>query len=714
MSNKIVNRFQIFIITLTVIALVNVSYGGVKESWYMMRGKANMKIKNYQAAIEAYEKALQINPNNREANKTLGEAYEYQGLTDKAVQQYGVYLEKFGDDAEMAFKLGDILQWSRYNYRKSEAKKYYRMGLRHKNDPIYRHKLAKLLASDKSTVHEAIAEYKILLKNDPKNNQYRSEYRKLLPWDDRYLEEAIVEYRALASQYPEDFSIQLEYARLLARGKGHNREAQKRYELLLKMQPNNTTVREEYARVLAKDPSRFNDAKREFERVLQTNDKASTREAYADLLATKASTRDDAKKEYKKILDDNPSNTRVRLKYANLLSEKKENAPEAIRQYETVVREQPSNAEAHRGLAKMYAWTGDKDKAVYHSQQAVKYAPRDKSTQALNEELEKGREPYVGPAFTFIHQPGDTGGYYTLSGFSLVGKLRVNPSYFTTLFIDGGFEDYWGDKFESVFGGIVRGELQIRPTSNQAFNIGLGYRTLVETGNGLELLLKYAFTEVNWGYAGGFRRELVDESILSLAGGNDSAMMSSTTRPKPMGSVKRNVFFGEAWGKYEFLEGRIQPFGGFMSAQSVDANPTFGVDAEVAAFHKFMNINTIALAYSFATKTFQDNYSGFSFPTADSMPGPGGYFSPSLFVAHGPKVKFTYDNETDQRFFISSGPSFTYVDPATEESAISLDLQASFFKKVVEKAGIQADLMYSRSGSTYSRLKLSFAGMWYF
>ncbi|HLV33053.1 MAG TPA: tetratricopeptide repeat protein, partial [Chitinispirillaceae bacterium] len=90
-----------------ILILTAASSGGVKESWYIMRGRSNMKINNYRAAIEAFEKAVQINPDNREAMKSLGEAYEKQRLTDKAIGQYEKYFNRFRDDAEIAFKLGD-------------------------------------------------------------------------------------------------------------------------------------------------------------------------------------------------------------------------------------------------------------------------------------------------------------------------------------------------------------------------------------------------------------------------------------------------------------------------------------------------------------------------------------------------------------------------------------------------------------------------------
>ena len=86
------------------------------EKWYLERARSNMEIGNYKAAIEAYQKAVKLNPENRDAMKQLGVAYEKQGLTTDAIKQYDLYLAKFEDDADIAFKQADYLGWSRFAY----------------------------------------------------------------------------------------------------------------------------------------------------------------------------------------------------------------------------------------------------------------------------------------------------------------------------------------------------------------------------------------------------------------------------------------------------------------------------------------------------------------------------------------------------------------------------------------------------------------------
>ncbi|GIW54697.1 MAG: hypothetical protein KatS3mg082_1101 [Nitrospiraceae bacterium] len=137
------------------------------ESWYMSRGRANMEIGNYKAAIEAFEKVVEKNPDNREAMRTLGLAYEKQGLKDKAIEQFDRYLDKWEDDPEIAFKQAQALEWSRYAYREKDMMKYYRMGLKRKDDPRMRLKYAAHLAKRKETSQEAIVQYEKVLAKEP-------------------------------------------------------------------------------------------------------------------------------------------------------------------------------------------------------------------------------------------------------------------------------------------------------------------------------------------------------------------------------------------------------------------------------------------------------------------------------------------------------------------------------------------------------------------
>ena len=308
-----------FIMVITFFLAADTQGGELKESWYMDRGKANMKIKNYKAAIEAFEKLIELSPDNREAMRLLGRAYELQGLTDKAIVHYDRYLKQLPDDAEIAFKQARYLEGSRYAYRKKDAIKYYRMGLRAQDHHENRHRLAKLLAADKNTIHEAVKEYKILIKKDPRNPAIREEYRKLLLWDDRYLSEAIQEYEKAAKEHPEQFEVNHQLARLYYKDDKLTAKAIKQYRQLISKRPHDVSLRREYAKALARSDRHFREANRQFLMVLKQKDDFATRLDYADHLAKRKTTHDEALAQYARLVKKYPNKTKVRLKYARLL-----------------------------------------------------------------------------------------------------------------------------------------------------------------------------------------------------------------------------------------------------------------------------------------------------------------------------------------------------------------------------------------------------------
>lgn len=153
------------------------------ESWYLSRGRANMEIGNYKAAIEAFEKVVERDPNHREALRSLGLAYEQQGLKDKSIETFDRYLARYDDDPEIAFKQAQALEWSRYfSYREKDVLKYYRLGLSRKDDPAMRLKYASHLASRKETAQEAITQYDKVLDRQPRNAAAHRGLAKAYAW----------------------------------------------------------------------------------------------------------------------------------------------------------------------------------------------------------------------------------------------------------------------------------------------------------------------------------------------------------------------------------------------------------------------------------------------------------------------------------------------------------------------------------------------------
>src|SRR5262245_4718360 len=297
------------------------------EAWYVQRGDANMKIKNYAAAIEAYQKATELNPANRSAMRQLGIAYERQGLTTQAIEQYDRYLARFDDDPEIAFKQARYLSGSRYAYRRADAIRYYRMGRERQDDPKRRHALARLLAQNHADLDAALQAYRTLVDRDPGNATLREEYRDLLLWDPKHLREAIAEQRRLLEEKPGDFEVQHRLASLLARQDPRGDEAISRYAELVAKRPGDAALRLEYAELLSSNPRRRDQAIEQYRTLLARKPSASTREALADLLSGRDATRGEALDLYRKLVQERPKDVELRLKYARLLGRERRDAP---------------------------------------------------------------------------------------------------------------------------------------------------------------------------------------------------------------------------------------------------------------------------------------------------------------------------------------------------------------------------------------------------
>ncbi|HXK21237.1 MAG TPA: tetratricopeptide repeat protein [Myxococcota bacterium] len=620
--------------------------GPEAKSWYLDRGRANMQIENYRAAIEAYQKALEIDPDDREALKTLGVAYQKQGLTDKAIEQFDRYLAKYHDDPEIAFQQADALGWSRYAYRRQDAIRYYRMGLAEREDLTRRHSLARLLAQDKSQVDQAIEQYEILLAAKPDDAKWRAEYRDLLLWEPRHLEEAVREYRRLADERPNDFEVQHQLARLISRQHPGGRESITRYADLVEKRPGDAALRLEYAQALALDKGRRDDAIEQYRLVLKQQPSRQTRIELADLLSGKSGSRDEAISIYQALLREKPGDTEVRMKLAALYAGRQDQVPLAIQEYERVVAQQPENGQAHAGLAEAYAWTGDRDQALHHGNLAAQYGATDRKLSSLREDLMRGREPRVGPLFRYLVQRG--GSKAKLDGVVAGGSGQADVTPFVTLTLDGGFEDYW--RKNSTAGGFVELGGEWRIDTAQELVARIGYHSLEDAA--VVGKLEYGHKGESWELRGGFERVLRYDSYVALVGDKIDG--------ESIGAARDQRFYGVAsttWGR---LEARAEPYIGWVSANGAGDNFLVGARARLAYPLHESGAFDVAAFYAAEVTHYEDD--DYAVKPDDPDRDPGGYFSPQVFVEQTPGLAFSFRIGETQFLDVEGGPSFQYVD----------------------------------------------------
>lgn len=660
---------------------------GVAESWYLARGRANMQIANYAAAIEAYESALRANPRSREASRGLGIARERNGETDRAVTEFDRHLALFPDDAEIAFEQARILQWSRYAYRARDAIRYLRMGLAARDDLARRRDLARLLARERATAAEAIAEYDRLLARTPDDPALRDERLRLLLWDPARRGDAIRELEARVRERPDDDRAQRELARLTAEDPSRAAEAVSRYDALVARHPEDAELHLARARSLVRAGHRA-EARDAYARALALRPSVEARLERADLLAGDPATRQQARSEYEAVLRESPRSRRARVGLARVLLARKETSTAAVAQYEELLRESPRDAEAHRGLARAYAWNGDADRAVAHGDLALRYAPA--AADPVDPSLRRGREPGIGGGLRLLAQPG------ALAVWSLaeVVSAKADPTPFTSSGVEGGHVAHggnggraeglllsasaeWrpdpGDRLRARFGwdgarlsgAQAAGELAFeRAREDRSFSIGF-FRTPRQDS------FRALAGEVVSGRAVGAASDHVVEARLALAGGRDRAELSARA--------------------------------GAVTGAGFDPDLTVGGSAR--ADREVLQAGAWRLragASALATHHARD-LSGL----ADRDPLAPRLFSPPLFLAASPRAELVRELGAEGRLDLDAGPALQLIAGAGGGVRVGGDVRLSLARTWAGRVRLGVEGRAERIASAYQRLELA-------
>jgi cellulose synthase operon protein C len=617
--------------TAVALHVASAAAAGMAEEWYLLRARANMQIRHYKAAIEAYRKAIEENPLNREALLGLGDAYEANGQTDDAISAYDRYLAHFPDDADVALKQARTLRWSRYAYRRSDAIRYYRAALKRRDDPSARRELAELLARDKATLEEALEHYRILLRQRPGDASLRAEYRKLLLWDPQHLSEAIAEYTALAAERPDDPAVQLELARLLAREPRRTDEAIAQYQKVIARSPKDRSLRIEYAHVLARDPLRRAEALEQLRVGMGRSPDRGTRVLYADLLAASEDTREEALERYRALLAEKPQDVPLRLKYARLLGARAETSHAAIPEYERILASEPKNGEAHAGLARALAWNGENDRALHHARLARRYGYQGDDMRALEESLGREREPRVGAGLAAVIQPGEE---YALYGFRAPMVGRTDLSAFVTAWAEAGYEEYRGSGTNGLRGAFVDVRAEIRFSRTLRTTFGAGYRSLLSVPGGLTALAELEHRTEAFVLRPRLERRPRMDSFAALASGVTENRLSL---------------------QYEWLAGpwraSIAPAASLIAARGGRLNTEFELEGAIEL--ELLRSDAWQLLIGYDAHGSHHSSDG-------SRPGLGGYFSPNLYAVQMPRLTVRHAVDPSHFVEVSGGPALQY------------------------------------------------------
>ena len=671
------------------LAAADAASAGVAESWYLSRGRANMKIANYGAAIEAYERALEANPRSREASRSLAVARLRNGETDRAVAALDRHLARFPDDAELAFEQARILQWSRYAYRSGDAVRYLRMGLAARDDPARRRELARLLGRDRATLDEALAQYDRLLAASPKDEALREERLRLLLWDRRHRGAALRELEARERERPDDERVARELARLVLEDRGRADEAAARHERLLARHPDDPALRLGHARALARAGRRA-EAREAYDRAVGLAPALETRLERAELLAADPATRDAARAEYEAILRTSPGSRRARVGLARVLGARQETSPAAIAQYEAVLRQAPRDAEAHRGLARAYAWTGDPDRALAHGALAERYGPPAADVVEVERSLRRGREPALGGGARLLEQPGDAFGLSAIAAF-VAG--RAEPTPFTSSAVEGGVATYRRDGATAQGPFLdLRGEW--RPSPGRRLLLGAGFDAARLEGHGLS------------GGIGWERRSEARgvEVALSRAPRRDSfrALAGEVIDGRPIGAASEDAAAVRVAAAGERLRLALSARAGAVSGAGMPTVFLAGLAAR--ADREVLRLGRWAVTAGAAAEA---THHARDLSGADGDPAAPRLFSPPLFASASPRVGLARDARPSGRLEADAGPAVQVTTGRDAGVRFGGDVRLSASQRLGEHVQVDVGGRAERIAEVHERFELS-------
>ncbi|BDG01014.1 tetratricopeptide repeat protein [Anaeromyxobacter oryzae] len=665
-----------------------VGRGGVAEAFYLARGRANMDIRNYAAAVEAYRKALATDPGSHEASRGVALALLRNGDTDLAVAELDRHLARWPDDWELAFEQARILSWSRYAYRAKDAARYLALGLARHDDPARRRDLARLLGRDRATLDAALAEYDRLLAAAPEDRALRDERLRLLLWDPSRRPEAIGELRRKRAEVPGDERTARDLARLLARDAGTAGEAAELYGGLVARHPDDAQLRVGQARALARAGRRA-EARAAYDRALALRPAADVRLERAELLAADPATRDAARADYEAVLRAEPRSRRARLGLARVLGARRETSPEAIQVYEAVLRDAPQDPEAHRGLARAYAWTGDADRALAHGELAGRYGPPRPDVDALARDLRRGREPAAGGGVRVLAQAG---GAFGLSSVAPLARGSAEPTPFTESAVEAGLASARGPGGARASGALVRGRAEWRPDPGVSLEAAAAW-------DGARAAAQ--------GFAGALRLERRgDGGALSVAvvraARLDSyrAYAGETVGGHVAGAASDEVVELSGSRAGEGLRLAATARAGAVTAPGV--GPVFLAGLSARADRPVADAGglTVTLGARAEATHHARDLSGLG-ETVDS--GAPRLFSPPLQATLSPRLGLARDDGLAGGFTLDAGPSLQVVTGARRSVRAGGDLRLAWTRRVGQRLRLGAEGQAERLAAVYTR-----------
>ena len=385
----------------------------------------------------------------------------------------------------------------------------------------------------------------------------------------------------------------------------------------------------------------------------------------------------------------------MRLKYAAHLARSKDTSQEAVEQYGKVLEVQPQNAEAHRGLAKAYAWLGQNDLALYHANLARRQAQREPGDMtALRQDMSKGREPAVETVMGFLAQPERP---FELYGFRSGARGKFDATPFTTTTVGVGAEHFWNSSDDRT-GGYLSAGNRLRFNPRNRIDAMVEYHS-APRGDGLAYTVEYAYDGPSFSIRPGFKREFRYDSFAALIGSQSAGQL--------IGLARSMQFYSD----FEFdvgpLHTTVTPFVGWVTAERIGTNEHVGMNAKMSLPLWQKDNWDLSGEYLFYITHYGENHGGFQ--PRSTEPLAGGYFSPQVFVNQIPRLAATFHMENHDEVYVTAGPALQYVDEATRSAAFRVggDAHAAYTKHLSKPWLLKVMADYTQIANVYMRLQVN-------
>lgn len=385
---------------------------------------------------------------------------------------------------------------------------------------------------------------------------------------------------------------------------------------------------------------------------------------------------------------------KMRLNYARFLSRRKETSGEAIIEFEKVLAKEPRNPAAHRGVAKAFAWLGDNDRALHHTNLARSFSRETADMRVLHHDMMKGREPTLEGRLSFLLQPDRP---YDLTGIRIGSRAQYELTPFSTSTIEAGGESYWNAS-EQASGGYLLLGTQYRFSTTDRVDGVLEYHGFAAS-NRLAADIAYTHDGETFSIRPGFKREFRYDSFLSLAGSSSSGTV--------LGAARSNLFYTRFRSDEGPIHFEVTPFLGWVSAEPQPPNDQSGVELKIGGPLLRNDRWELSAAFDLYLTHYGSDRSAVS-PGA-AGPSPGGYFSPRLFLNQTPRLTVIFKPEDKKEIRVSGGPALQYVIRTGTGGALQLgaDLDASYTAHITKRLLVTLTTNFTQIKSIYRRVQLN-------